>query len=129
MDELVNMYQNWELSKLNLGVLNEENNTVTRLTREEIEEVKEQLKKERECAEIRGIVEDVQKCEEPKVMDKREKNTTGLPRKKVLRKKVFKERPVRGMYGEAYIPLKEGAVKNQQSPFIQHEEKHEAYKK
>ena len=109
MDELVNMYQNWELSKLNLGVLNEENNTVTRLTREEIEEVKEQLKKERECAEIRGIVEDVQKCEEPKVMDKREKILQDY-REKVLRKEVFKERSVRGMYGEAYIPLKERAI-------------------
>ena len=38
----------------------------------------------------------------------------------VLRSEVFSDPPVRGQYGYAYIPLKEGAVPTRQKPFFMH---------
>ena len=71
-EELVNPYKNWEIAKLNLSVPNDERNTPDRLSYREIEEVNNQLTKQINCAEIRGVVEDVRKCEDPRV-DKKEK--------------------------------------------------------
>ena len=47
----------------------------------------------------------------------------------VMREGIWPDPPVRGLYGEAYIPLIEGAVPQRQKPFIMHGEKLEAYKK
>ena len=46
----------------------------------------------------------------------------------VLRNEVPPDPPVRGMYGYAYIPLKDGAVPQRQKPFYQHGERHDAMK-
>jgi hypothetical protein len=48
---------------------------------------------------------------------------------KVLRDEVLPNPPVRGMYGYAYIPLKEDAEAKRQKPFYVHGERQEAMKK
>ena len=48
---------------------------------------------------------------------------------KVLRSEVFEDPPERGVYGYAYLPLKEGAEPKRQKPFVQFGEKNEALKK
>jgi len=46
----------------------------------------------------------------------------------VLRDRVHSDPPERGLYGNAYIPLKEGAIPQNQKPFYLHGEKLEAFK-
>ena len=47
----------------------------------------------------------------------------------VLCKECFPDPPVRGRYGYAYIPLKEGAVPQRQKPFRMHGERYDAHVK
>jgi len=47
----------------------------------------------------------------------------------IFHTKLSPNRPVRGPYGYAYIPLKEGATPTRQKPFVMHGEKAEAYRK
>ena len=47
----------------------------------------------------------------------------------VFRSSVFPDPPVRGLYGYAFIPLKEGAKPTRQKPFFMHGERKEALEK
>ena len=100
------------------------------LTLAEEEYIQEILDRSEGEVEIRAMFESDPDADEKMAEEYRKKVAEDFE-DIVLRTEVHKwtEPIVRGPYGMAYIPLKEGAVPTRSRPFVMHGEKFEAYKK
>ena len=75
---------------------------------------------------IQAVEKEEEKVENPEILAYREKIHKEFD-DVVLRTEIIPDPPVRGRYGYAFIPLKEGYTPIRQKPFVQHGERHEAH--
>ena len=124
-----------QLGKLRLQVPTEEPTAVSDfLSDKELSVVGEHLKMVAADSGISSIVISEPKAPMPESWDQARLNELreGIHRDfdgTALRAEVIPDPPVRGMFGYAYIPLKEGAVPTREKPFSMHGERQEAMKK
>jgi hypothetical protein len=119
-----------KLAKMGLGVQDPEDpDQVSFLNDSEMELIFEKLHVPKEKKWIRRLIRAEEDSEKEEVAELYRANIHRDYDGTALRDTLIPGTHERGMFGFAYIPLKEGAVPTRQKPIVVHGEKHDAYVK